>query len=100
MATLIPQGSTLTKVEAVDGLYLADLPYSKIEEMQAFEGKDNPILLMLWMSENLLRDVNGDRFEDMMTEDQIREIPFQFLCSIIHEVTAVMHGMAQGKTEG
>ena len=68
MARISDQGAEsarLTPIEGIKGAFALDLDLDQIEEMQAFEENGSAKAMLLWLGEHLLRDENGDPFEDL-----------------------------------
>ena len=89
----------LTPVEGAEGLFLADITLQKIEEMQSFGQEDSErdsTQVLLWMGRNLLRDENGEPFEDLQTPEAAGQLSFSLVSQIMQAVTKQMGAMASG----
>ena len=65
--------SKLVHETSVEGVYIRDLSLSKLEELGELETADEPTVALLWLFANLICDKNGDLFEDVQTEEDIKK---------------------------
>ena len=95
MARLAPQKKPLAPIPGVDGLFAADLTLGQLEELQKFEGGD-PSAILLWMSEHLIRDEQGQQFEDLLTREDILALPYSFVSDLITAIRDFLEAMSPG----
>ena len=66
--------SKLIHETEVEGVFIRDLSLAKLEELGNLEKGEESTAALLWLFGNLICDENGDLFEDVQTEPEIKEI--------------------------
>ena len=94
LSDIQPELGEQIPVEDIEGLFLTNITLGKLEELQnmANSNPDGPDL-MLWMGEHLLRDEDGQPFEDLATREEVLELPFTKVTAITEAVRRTMESM-------
>ena len=100
MAKLYQAVEGLDPIPGLEGARAAPIPLERIQEMQNLGADVSPTQMILWLSEHLIRDENGDRFEDMLTEQDVMALPYSFVCQIIEGCTNYIRDLAPGEKKG
>ena len=100
MAKLYQAVETPDPIPGLEGAFAAPIPLQRIQEMQDIGSDTSPTQMILWLSEHLLRDENGDRFEDLMHEQDVMAQPYSFVCQIIDGCTNYIRDLAPGEKKG
>jgi hypothetical protein len=66
--------SKLIHETEVKGVFIRDLSLNKLAELGKLETSDEPTAALLWLFNNLICDEKGELFEDVGTEEEIKEI--------------------------
>ena len=77
----------------VAGAFVKDIPLGLLEEMRDFEDT-SPVEQVLWVGKNLLVDENGDPFEDLISEDEIRGLGRTFVADLMKAITAYLQSQS------
>ena len=66
--------SKLIHETEVEGVFIKDLSLAKLEELGNLEKGEESTAALLWLFNNLICDADGNFFEDVQTETEIKEI--------------------------
>ena len=77
---------------SIDSVFILDLPMSKIEELTKLEDEENtdPFVSIVWMFEELIRDADGEKFEDI-DRDSLKNLGLKKLQTIAAAATEAMN---------
>ena len=91
---LADASNTLTESVSIPGVHFKDFSFEKLQELDALSSSDeitdetdpDQLSSVLWFFDNMIVDVNGERFDDITTVEECSKIGVMKLNQLIKEI--------------
>ena len=82
----------------IEGLYFRNLGWAKLAELQQLarqsqqlpEEPDDDMEIIYWVFFNLVCDESGEPFEDLLTNEDLNDLPVSFVGDVVKEANRIM----------